>query len=187
MLTPGNLFIERDAPRPKCFHVQDDSHRTGWLAIKYDLSASQIEAKLSSRGWTFFYMANVIRKLAVSFDREKGTSRALKRVMATVREERCNSLQIQAVEMHSFLGIPYVKRFGPLASHTEGQHLLAGVAAGRNDSRRWQCARKRRSPETLARQSMDRIFSASLVPVYGFCRNPSKPLPVNRRIASTSL
>ena len=108
MLTSGNLFIERDAPRPKCFHVQDDSHRTGWLAIKYDLSTSEIEAELSSSGWTFFYMANIIRKSAVGFDREKGTSTALKRVMASVREDRCNSLQIQAVEMHSFLGIPYV-------------------------------------------------------------------------------
>src|SRR5690349_2886897 len=106
MLTSGNLFIERDVPRPKCFHVQDDSHRTGWLAIQYDLSTSQMEAELSTGGWTFFYMANVIRKLAVGFDREKGTAMALKRVMASVREDRCNSLQIQAVEMHSFLGIP---------------------------------------------------------------------------------
>jgi hypothetical protein len=108
MLTPGNLFMERDVPRPKCFHVQDDSYRTGWLAVKYDLSPYEIDKELSSRGWTFFYMANVIRKSAMGFDRDKGTAAALKRVMASVREDGCNSLQIQAVEMHSYLGIPYV-------------------------------------------------------------------------------
>jgi hypothetical protein len=108
MLTPGNLFIERDVPRPRCFQVQDDSHRTGWLAVKYDLSPYELDKELSSRGWTFFYMANVIRKSAMGFDRDKGTAAALKRVMASVREDGCNSLQIQAVETHSFLGIPYV-------------------------------------------------------------------------------
>jgi hypothetical protein len=125
--------MERDAPRPKCFHVQDDSHRTAWLAIKYDLSNSQMERELSSGGWTFFYMANVIRKLAVAFDREKGTSTALKRVMASVREDRCNSLQIQAVEMHSFLGIPYVSVSAHSRHIQKGNIFSPESQPGRNE------------------------------------------------------
>jgi hypothetical protein len=108
MITSGNLFMERDAPRPKCFQVQDDSHRTGWLAVKYNLTVHELETDLAIRGWTFFFMANVIRKSALGFDRERGTSAALKRVMASVREDGCNCLQIETVETHSFFGIPYV-------------------------------------------------------------------------------
>ncbi len=100
--------MERDALRPKCFHVQDDPHHTGWLPVKYDGAAHELDAELSKLGWTFFFMANVIRKSALAFDRDKGTSAALKRVMVRVREEGSNCLQIEAVETHSFLGIPYV-------------------------------------------------------------------------------
>jgi hypothetical protein len=44
----------------------------------------------------------------MAFNPDKGTAAALKRVMASVREDGCNSLQIQAVERRSFLGMPYV-------------------------------------------------------------------------------
>jgi hypothetical protein len=108
MITPGNLFIERDALRPLCFQVQDDAHRTGWLPVKYDRTVLELDAELSRRGWTFFYMANVVRKTALAFDRDKGIAAALKRVMTSVREEGCNCLQINQVETHSFFGIPYV-------------------------------------------------------------------------------
>jgi len=108
MLTPGNVFMERDALRPKSFHAQDDAHHTGWLPVKYDGAAHELDTELSKLGWTFFFMANVIRKSALGFDRDKGISAALKRVMARVREEGSNCLQIAAVESHSFLGIPYV-------------------------------------------------------------------------------
>jgi hypothetical protein len=108
LITPGTLFMERDAPRPSCFQVQDDAHRTGWLPVKYDRGVLELDAELSRRGWTFFYMANVIRKTALGFDRDKGVSAALKRVIGSVREEGCNCLQIDTVETHSFFGIPYV-------------------------------------------------------------------------------
>jgi hypothetical protein len=108
MITPGSLFIERDAPRPPCFQIQDDAHRAGWLPIKYDRTVLELDAELSRSGWTFFYMANVVSKKALGFDRDKGISSALKRVMSSVREDGCNCLQIQALETKSFLGIPYV-------------------------------------------------------------------------------
>jgi hypothetical protein len=109
MITPGDLFMERDAARPKIFQIQDDAHRTGWYRVQHHLTAHELDVELSNLGWTFFFMANVIRKSALAFDPEKGASSALKRVMASVRADGCNSLQMQAVETHSFLGIPYIR------------------------------------------------------------------------------
>ena len=108
MIPPGKLFMERDAARPQCFQGQDDAHRTGWQPVRYNLTARELDTELSSRGWTFFYMANVVQKTAFGFDREKAVSAALKRVIASIREEGCNCLQIEKVETRSFLGIPYV-------------------------------------------------------------------------------
>jgi hypothetical protein len=108
MITPGDLFIQRDAARPRMFQIQDDAHRTGWSPVRHNLTSRELDTELSKLGWTFFYMANVIRKTALAVDRKKGAAVALKRVMASVREEGCNSLQVEDVERHSFLGIPYI-------------------------------------------------------------------------------
>ncbi len=120
MITPGNLFMERDALRPKFFHAQDDAHRTGWLPVKHNLTPHELDSDLSKLGWTFFFMANVIRKSALAFDRDKGISVALKRVMARVREEGCNCLQVESIESQSFFGIPYIS----LSAHP--RHLQKG-------------------------------------------------------------
>ena len=100
--------MQRDAARPRMFQIQDDAHRTGWSPVRHNLTSRELDTELSKLGWTFFYMANVIRKTALALDREKGAAVALKRVMASVREEGCNSLQVEDVERHSFLGIPYI-------------------------------------------------------------------------------
>jgi len=79
------------------------------LAVRQvQLNRSRTRRGSFETGLDLLFMANVIRKSALGFDRDKGISAALKRVMARVREEGSNCLQIAAVESHSFFGIPYV-------------------------------------------------------------------------------
>jgi hypothetical protein len=108
MITPGVLLIERDAPRPRCFEIEADSHPNAWMLIKQTFTPAQLEEELSAAGWTFFFMAGRIRTTAFGFDRDKTIYEVLKRGITAVRQQRCNCLQIEGVEMHSFLGIPYV-------------------------------------------------------------------------------
>src|SRR5512144_1691568 len=100
MLTPGQFFIERDAARPKCFQVQDDAYRSGWLLVKHTFDPQHLDGDLAKLGWTFFFMANVIRKTALNFDPDKGTSAALRRVLASARAEGCNCVEIETVGRH---------------------------------------------------------------------------------------
>ena len=53
--------------------------------------------------------------------------------MASVREDRCNSLQIQAVEMHSFLGIPYVSVSAHSRHIQKGNIFSPESQPGRNE------------------------------------------------------
>jgi hypothetical protein len=53
-------------------------------------------------------MANKIKTTVFSFNRARTIHAALKRVIASVREQKCNCLEIDDVATHSFLGIPYV-------------------------------------------------------------------------------
>ncbi len=108
MITPGVLLIKRDALRPRCFEVEPGSHLNGWIPVQHTLTPRELEKELSATGWTFFYMAGTIRETAFGFNREKTVRTALNRCIKAVNQQRCNCLQIESVEMHSFLGIPYV-------------------------------------------------------------------------------
>lgn len=125
MITSGLLLIEPDAPRPRCFEVDAHSHPNAWTSIKYTLTPQQLEKELSATGWTFFFLAGPIRVTAFGFDREKTVDRALKRGIRAVRQQRCNCLQIESVEMHSFLGIPRVS-MSIRPRHVQRGMLFAG-------------------------------------------------------------
>jgi hypothetical protein len=108
MLTSGTILIEGDALRPKCFQLEDDSCPDAWMSVKHDFTPHQLEEELSTTGWTFFYIANAIRATAFGINRAKMIHAALKRVIAGVRRQKCNCLEIDGVAMHSFLWMPYV-------------------------------------------------------------------------------
>ena len=129
MITPGVLLIERDALRPRCFEVEAGSHPDGWMPIKHTLTPQQLEKELSATGWTFFFMAGAIRTTAFGFNRDKTVYAALKRCIKAVRQQRCNCLQIESVEMHSFLGIPYVS-LSVRPRHIQKGMLFAGSSVG---------------------------------------------------------
>ena len=94
MIMSGVLLIEPDAPHPRCFEVEADSHPNAWVLIKQTLTPAQFEEELSATGWTFFFMAGPIRVSAFGFNRDHTIYAALKRGIKAVKEQRCNSLQI---------------------------------------------------------------------------------------------
>jgi hypothetical protein len=108
MITPGVLLIQPDALRPQCFQVDADSHLNSWMVVTHGLTSQQLEKELLATGWTFFFMAGPIRMTAFGFDRDKTLYAVLKRVIQAVKQQRCNSLQVESVDLHSFLGIPYI-------------------------------------------------------------------------------
>lgn len=108
MIGSGTILIEKDALHPRCFQLRDDSSPSAWMSVTHNLTPRELEKELSTTGWTFFYMASAIRMTAFGFDRAKTIHAALKHVIANVKRQKCNCLEIDGVAAHSFLGIPYV-------------------------------------------------------------------------------
>ncbi len=129
MITSGVLLIEQDALRPRCFELEAASDPNAWTAIKQTLTPPQLEKELSATGWTFFFMAGPIRATAFGFDREKAVCAALNRCIKAVKQLRCNCLQVESVEMHSFLRIPYVS-VSVRPRHIQKGVLFAGPSIG---------------------------------------------------------
>lgn len=126
MITSGTILMEKDALCPPFFHLTDDSSPNAWMSVTHDFTPRAFSEELSAAGWTFFYIASAMRATAFGFNRAKMIRAALKRIITNVRERKCNSLEIDGVAMHSFLGMPYVS----VSAHP--RHIQKGlVFAGR--------------------------------------------------------
>ena len=108
MITAGTLLIEKDALYPRFFDSRDDASPRAWMSLTHSLNPAELAAALSAGGWTFFYMAQVIRKRAFGFDRAKMTQAALASVITSVRGQGCNTLEVDGVATGSWLGLSWV-------------------------------------------------------------------------------
>jgi hypothetical protein len=108
VITPGTILINEGTQRPQCFQLEKDFYAHAWRPVKHTLNSAELEQELAHAGWTFDFMAGAIRTTAFGFDRARMLHAALKRLIANVRRQKCNCLEIDDVETHSFLGVPYV-------------------------------------------------------------------------------
>ena len=78
------------------------------------------EKTIQEAGWTFFFMAGEVKATVFGFDKQKSLRTALKRLIANVKAQHCNSIEITQVVAKSFLSVPYVS----VSAHA--RHLQEG-------------------------------------------------------------
>jgi len=105
-ITVGSILVEEGTYLPKSLLLQSDSNSNGWAALRD--ARSMFEKTIQEAGWTFFFMAGEIKATVFGFDRQKALRTALKRLIADVKSQHCNSIEITRVIAKSFLKVPYV-------------------------------------------------------------------------------
>jgi hypothetical protein len=128
MITAGTLLIENSTPVPQFLQIGTEPYPKAWRRLTTNRDFHELEKELSTAGWTFFYMAGEVRTIAFGFDRQKMIDAALGRLIANVRLQKCNCLEIDEVATHSFLGMPYVSVSG------HPRHLQIGSTFGRGSA-----------------------------------------------------
>ncbi len=118
-ITAGSILVEEGTHLPKSLLLQSESISNGWTAVKD--ARSTFEKAIQEAGWTFFFMAGEIKATVFGFDRQKALRAALKRLLADVKSQHCNSIEITRVIGKSFLKVPYVS----VSAHP--RHLQKGV------------------------------------------------------------
>ena len=118
-ITAGSIWVEEGTHLPKSILLQSESNSNGWAAVKD--ARSTFEKAISEEGWTFFFMAGEIKATVFGFDRQKALRAALKRLIADVKSQHCNSIEITQVMDKSCLSVPYVS----VSAHP--RHLQRGV------------------------------------------------------------
>src|SRR5437667_12727789 len=88
----GAILIEGGALLPDSLRFESEPYSKAWRLVK-NLDGYGLDRKIRQAGWTFFYMAQ-IKASAFGFDREKAVRRAVNRVLANLRSEKFNSLEM---------------------------------------------------------------------------------------------
>ena len=103
----GTILIKEGAPLPESLRFESEPYSKGWRLVK-DFDSRGLDRKIREAGWTFFFMAGDANATAVGSDLERTTRRAVKKVLASMKSDGLNCLEIGQVVVKRFLGLPYV-------------------------------------------------------------------------------
>ena len=106
-LQPGAILVEDGTILPGAMSLERSAFSQTWRSVP-NLDRIGLEAEIAKAGWTFFYMAGVVKRHAFGWSEEKRVRAAVARVIKDVQSQKCNCLEITHLVTKSFLGIPYV-------------------------------------------------------------------------------
>ena len=100
----GTILIEEGALLPESLRFESEPYSKAWRLVE-NLDSRALDRKIREAGWTFFYMAGGVSATAFGSDLEKTTRRAVKKVLASMKSDRLNCLEIAQVVVKRFLGL----------------------------------------------------------------------------------
>jgi hypothetical protein len=112
----------RKAPLPDSLKFESEPYSNGWRSVK-NLNGCELDRRLRAVGWNLFSLAQITASV-FGFNREKAARRALDRVLANVKSDNFNSLEISQVAAKRFLGLPYVTVSAHVRHLQESMFLL---------------------------------------------------------------
>ena len=78
-----------------------------WSLVKV-IDAFVLEREIHAAGWNFFFMATEVKTMFLGFLGEEKIQSALKRILAKVKLQHFNALEVTEITARHFLGVPYV-------------------------------------------------------------------------------
>lgn len=106
-LEVGTILLAEHPAIKNLLGLDSESSPGNWSVVKA-LDGVALDRKIHAAGWNFFFMAAEVK---VRFFGALGTtniSNGLRRILAKVRHENFNGLEITGIAARRFLGVPYV-------------------------------------------------------------------------------
>jgi hypothetical protein len=104
----GAIFVEQSPFLPLTLRLESDATRPGWARVANSVDGAQLERNLTAAGWNSFFIAGVIKTTAFGFNRQETTLHALRRLIANVKVDQCNCVEIDEVTPGFRYGLPCV-------------------------------------------------------------------------------
>ena len=131
----GTILMKEWPGMPHLFGLETERGLEEWLVVKVS-DAFSLDCKIRAGGWNFFFMAAEVKAMSFGTLRAGKIQAALKRILAKVKPQHFNGLEVTAIVARHFLGVPYVT----VAAHS--RHL--------QQSSNLDCAEIRRTSQDAA-------------------------------------
>jgi hypothetical protein len=102
----GTILIEKQ-PLMFPFSLESEPYSRNWSLVKA-LDGFALDRKINAVGWNFFFMAAEVKAMFLGAIGAKKIQNALGRILAKVRGQNFNSLEVTGIVAKHFLGVPYV-------------------------------------------------------------------------------
>lgn len=132
MIQAGTILFKEGTPLPDGLAFESEQFSPDWRSVK-GLNGYAIDRKTPAAEWTFFYLAGESRTSAFGREGQKTTSRAIRKILAGLKSEKCNSVEVTSVVLKTFLGMPYTTVSFHLRNLQKGMFLSKS-----QDSRPWK-------------------------------------------------
>ena len=131
----GTILIKEGTLLPEALQFESEPCATGWRLVK-NLDGYGLDRKIHEAGWTFFCLAGEIKATVFGFEGQETVRRAVKRILAKLKSEKFNSLEITRVASKRFLGVPYA------SVSVRSRHIQESLVLFRSkDLQEWDRAR----------------------------------------------
>jgi hypothetical protein len=105
-LTVGTILIEERPVITELLGLKNEPCSGNWRVVK-TLDGLALDQKIHAAGWTFFFMAAEVKVMFFGALGSKKMQGALQRILAKVRHQDFNSLEITGIVAKRFLGVRY--------------------------------------------------------------------------------
>lgn len=92
---------------PHCPGLETEPCFGEWSVVKVP-DAFALDRTIHAAGWNFLFMATEVKTMFFGFRGEEKIQSALKRILARVKLQHFNGLEVTEITARRFLGVPYV-------------------------------------------------------------------------------
>jgi hypothetical protein len=106
MIKAGTVLIREGTVLPDALQFESESYSPGWRSIQ-GLNGLALDRKIHDTGWHFFYFAGETKVSVYGREGQETERRTVKRILASMKFQKFNCLEITRVVAKRFLGMPY--------------------------------------------------------------------------------
>ena len=103
----GTILMKEWPGIPQLIGFETEPGLGEWIMVKLP-DAFTLDKKIHAAGWNFFFMAAEVKTMFFGSLRAAKVQSALKRILAKVKPQHFNGLEVTAIIARHFLGVPYV-------------------------------------------------------------------------------
>lgn len=103
----GTILMREWPGMPTLIGVESEPLFEGWSTVKVP-DTSPLDRKMRAVGWNFFFMATEVKAMFFGSLSATKIQSALRRILAKVKLQHFNGLEVTELVARHFLGVPYV-------------------------------------------------------------------------------